>query len=758
MWLGAEFLSRRTRAAFGAVIVSVIIVGPSAVRRPVEARPLAAFDANGLDDSFLIAQSRSQGPVIKGSTASQSPTAAIDAALGDPVAGSFGPQVAWPIMPIHAVLLPDGRVMSYGTDPNGVQTAFYQYDVWNPRFGTGADAHSILPNGTQTDIFCSTQIVLLNGDVEVYGGDNLPPDTNTQNRDVNQFHPADNTLVRTGSMNRLRWYSSSTMLPNAEVYIQGGTGGADFPERRTSTGQFQLLTGVSTSSLSSGYPKNFVGPDGLVFGIASKAMYRVNPAGNGSLTMLGTFPSDNAGGTATSVMFAPGRILQVGGGNASAASRNASIIDINGSSPQVSALPQLQYGRHWGNATVMADGRVFVSGGSAVNNAATGVAYTSEIFDPATSSWFTGPTATRMRLYHSTSVLLPDATVITMGGGTPGPETNLNAEIYYPPYLFNSDGSPATRPTITTATAVADPATSLTIDTPDAAAISRVSLVKLGSVTHSVDMDQRFVDLPFTVSGTTLQATLPANANRTPPGHYMIFAINAAGVPSEAKIVRLNVAGTPPPPPTTTTTAPTTTTTTTTTTTPPTTTSTTTSTSTTTTSTTTTSTTTTTTSPPPPPPVNVLANGGFETNSVPNGTKAEVTDLLGWTNPSGAVEVWHNLPGFAPREGGSNVEIDRAGRDNRLEQTVATVAGRPYTLSFQQSPGAGIPTNSNKFTVYWNGTNLGTVARNGKGLTTTSWQLTTFTVTGTGNDRLSFRENDSDNVGALIDDVRLVAT
>ena len=46
-------------------------------------------------------------------------------------------------------------------------------------------------------------------------------------------------------MNRLRWYSSATMLPNAEVYIQGGTGGADFPERRNSNGTFQLLTGAS---------------------------------------------------------------------------------------------------------------------------------------------------------------------------------------------------------------------------------------------------------------------------------------------------------------------------------------------------------------------------------------------------------------------------------------------------------------------------------------------------------------------------------
>ena len=465
----------------------------------------------------------------------------------------------------------------------------YDYDLWDPRAGTGASAHVVLPNQTATDIFCSSQIVLLNGDVELYGGDNLPADSNTQNRDVNQFHTAHNTLERTGSMNRLRWYSSATVLPNAEVYIQGGSGGADFPERRTSTGQFQLLTGAPTNNLSSGYPKNFIGPDGLVFGIANKTMYRVNPAGNGSIT---TFPQhvpdrqrrgDSDLGDVRPRAHPAGRRGQRRRGQPQ---REHHRHQRGHPAGQVPALPQAQFGRHWGNATVMADGRVFVSGGSAVNNAATGVAYTSEIFNPAGErSWSTGPTATRMRLYHSASLLLPDATVITMGGGTPGPETNLNAEIYYPPYLFDSSGNPATRPTITTATAFADPATSLNIETPDAATVQHVSLVKLGSVTHSVDMDQRFLDLPFTRTGGTLQATLPANVNQTPPGYYMIFVINGAGVPSEAKIVRLDVAGTNPPPPpttTTTTTMPTTTTSTTTTTTMP---------------TTTTSTTTTTTTP-----------------------------------------------------------------------------------------------------------------------------------------------------------------
>ena len=81
-------------------------------------------------------------------------------------------------------------------------------------------------------------------------------------------------------------------------------------------------------------------------------------------------------------MFEPGRILQVGGGG-TPASRNANIIDINTGTPRLTALPQAQFGRHWGNATVMADGRVLVSGGSAENNVANGVAYTTEIFNPA---------------------------------------------------------------------------------------------------------------------------------------------------------------------------------------------------------------------------------------------------------------------------------------------------------------------------------------------------------------------------------------
>jgi hypothetical protein len=75
-----------------------------------------------------------------------------------------------------------------------------------------------------------------------------------------------------------------------------------------------------------------------------------------------------------------------------------------------------------------------------------------------------------------------------------------------------------------------------------------------------------------------------------------------------------------------------------------------------------------------------------------------------------------------------------------------------------QSPGPSVKSGSNSFDVYWNTTKLGTIARNGRVVLAPSWETTSYTVTGTGSDRISFRENDRDDSGALIDDVRLVAS
>src|SRR5262249_6686544 len=144
------------------------------------------------------------------------------------------------------------------------------------------------------------------------------------------------------------------------------------------------------------------------------------------------------------------------------------------------------------------------------------------------------------RLYHSTALLLPDGRVLVAGGGRffgfPSNEISdrLSAEIYSPPYLFKG-----ARPTITSAPQTAAYGASISVATPDASGIASVSLIKLGAVTHSINMDQRFVPLSFTASWGRLDFTMPANANLAPPGYYMLFIVNTNGVPSTAAIIRM---------------------------------------------------------------------------------------------------------------------------------------------------------------------------------------------------------------------------
>jgi hypothetical protein len=140
-----------------------------------------------------------------------------------------------------------------------------------------------------------------------------------------------------------------------------------------------------------------------------------------------------------------------------------------------------------------------------------------------------------LRMYHSTALLLPDGRVLVAGGGRMDPVTDYQtAEIYSPPYLFMGP-----RPTITAAPGSVALGTTLAIQTKEAARIKSVALVRLGSVTHTYDSDQRYVNLDFTQTRGGLEARTPTNSNIAPPGYYMLFIVDASGVPSVAKIVRL---------------------------------------------------------------------------------------------------------------------------------------------------------------------------------------------------------------------------
>jgi len=75
------------------------------------------------------------------------------------IKGMFSPVYDWPLIPLHAVMMPDGRILTYGTNGDGTQTGKFIYDIWDPAGGLNA-GHMTLPNTTPTDLFCSTQILL----------------------------------------------------------------------------------------------------------------------------------------------------------------------------------------------------------------------------------------------------------------------------------------------------------------------------------------------------------------------------------------------------------------------------------------------------------------------------------------------------------------------------------------------------------------------------------------------------------------------
>ena len=251
-----------------------------------------------------------------------------------------------------------------------------------------------------------------------------------------------------------------------------------------------------------------------------------------------------------------GKILVAGGGPSVA---DARVIDINGPTPQVSPTSPMAFGRRQFNLTDLADGSVLATGGNSSGSQFVDMnagVYPAELWNPATGNWKTLASMAVTRQYHSTALLLPDGRVLSAGGGVCGECDQVgylakNAEIFTPPYLFKKDGSGqlAPRPTISSAPSAAGYGSQIQIGTPDASSIQKVALVRLGSVTHDDNMEQRYVPLNFTAGSGSLSATIPANVNVAPPGYYMLFILNAAGVPSVAKMVQLDPTISPPPPP-----------------------------------------------------------------------------------------------------------------------------------------------------------------------------------------------------------------
>ena len=262
------------------------------------------------------------------------------------------------------------------------------------------------------------------------------------------------------------------------------------------------------------------------------------------------------------------RVLIVGGqgeGNSNhedydveqSATRTAEIFDFDNSISLTAQtgwrrIQSMSHARLFPNTTVLADGTVLVTGGSQRGwaNCNSGDILLSELFDPDPDSerFYQVAPARHGRRYHSTAMLLPDGTVLSAGssGGY-----NLNneciepvfvAERFLPPYLWKG---PRPRITSLTPSEIAYGSTpTIEVESTEQQGM-RAALVRLASVTHGNDMDRRFVWLheqgreALPGGNVRLSISAPSNGSVAPPGDYMLFVLDGAGVPSQARMVRL---------------------------------------------------------------------------------------------------------------------------------------------------------------------------------------------------------------------------
>jgi galactose oxidase len=310
------------------------------------------------------------------------------------------------------------------------------------------------------------------------------------------------------------------------------------------------------------YPRDFVAPDGRIFMAGERTTSRwlnVDATGAGGRGTWTTgpahiWPFNRDYGSA--VMYDAGKILYVGGGGdltwdtpdakSSTPTATAERIDLTQPTPTWQDAGALPTPRRHLNATVLPDGQVLVTGGVSGGgfNDLASAKRAAELWNPQTPTvWTLLASNSVARGYHSVSLLLPDGTVLHGGSGnatipgtsTPYPDEE-NHEIFHPPYLYKG-----ARPTITNPEQriTVTLGGSFTVSTPNAAQITQVRLIRLGSVTHAFDQNGRALTATFSSVAGGISVTLPTNTNLTPPGDYLVFILNRNGVPSVGKFVQI---------------------------------------------------------------------------------------------------------------------------------------------------------------------------------------------------------------------------
>jgi trimeric autotransporter adhesin len=455
-----------------------------------------------------------------------------------------------PINPIHLGLLHTGNVLVVAgseNEPDKLQEEISKAAVWDPQAGTV----TVLPN-LPWDVFCNGMAFFPDGRALIIGGtEQYDPPGFTGDARATIFDPATQKFAQVESMTHGRWYATATALDDGRIMAFSGY--SDTGPMNNAVEIYKIAQGWSPPLLAPWtpplYPWMHLLPNGQIFysgPTAESKMFDLSTS-TWSLAVATTrFNAERAYGSTVLLPLQPEqgyapRVMIMGGHDPATAT--AEIIDLSQPAPQWRSLPPMSQPRVEMSAVLLPNGKVMASGGSLINEDVTNASRAADLFDPATETWSPAGMAAYARLYHSVALLLPDATVVTAGSNPVRGTYEPHIEVWRPPYLFTTDGAgnaiPAPRPTISSAPAGIGYAGSFTVSSPNAADIGSVVLMRPGAPTHSFDMEQRLVGLSFSVSGSTLTVAGPPNARIAPPGYYMLFVLNRAGVPSVARFVQL---------------------------------------------------------------------------------------------------------------------------------------------------------------------------------------------------------------------------
>jgi Domain of unknown function (DUF1929) len=448
-----------------------------------------------------------------------------------------------PINPVHMALLRTGKVLVVSGSGNVPSNTNYQAGIWDPATDT------VTTQPLAWDMFCNGMVILPDGRPFVVGG-TLAYDPFHGYAKTAAYDPSTGQFTDLESMAHGRWYPTATTLGDGTVMTFSGLN--ESGPTNTAVEIYTVGSGWSQEYPSGWtpplYPRLHLLPNGTVFYSGptdSSALF--DPTTHAwSFVASTNYSSGRTYGSAVLLPLTPAngyrpRVMIFGGGNPATATTE--IIDLSAASPTWQWGPPMSQPRIEMNAVLLPTGKVLALGGSTNDEDATTASLNADLFDADGSSMTSAGQNAFPRLYHSVALLLPDATVLVAGGNPTRGTYEPHMEIYSPAYLFSANGSPAPRPAISSISpGVIGYGSTFQVQSPDAASISSVVLVRAGAVTHAFDMDQRVVGMSFTAGNGSLIVTAPPNGNIAPPGYYLLFLVNAAGVPSVGSFVQLSTA------------------------------------------------------------------------------------------------------------------------------------------------------------------------------------------------------------------------